>query len=96
MSVVEATQRDLAVLARRAPELEGCALAAVALAMAEGIDAGNSLTSKSMAAKVLADTMAQLVALAPAIEEGDDLDELAARRHARLAGGSATPAATRS
>jgi len=90
LSVVESTQRDLEVLAQRAPELEGCALAAVALAMAEGIDAANSLTSKSFAAKVLAETLAQLVEMAPAKKEDDAIDKLSAGRALRLAGGTDT------
>ena len=90
MSVVEAITRDLDALRPRAPELADSALAAAALALALELDEpGNSATSKSMCARTLMDLMGQLTTLAPAVEIGDGVDDLAARRVARLAGGLA-------
>jgi hypothetical protein len=59
-SVFESTERELERLG-----VAGSALAAVALAMAEQIDGPGSATSKSMCAKVLADVLRELRALAP-------------------------------
>lgn len=86
MSVYEAVERDLAKIRRRSEELADSALAATALAMAAEIDADNSATSKSMCAARLTETMDRLRELAPAEQEGDYLDDLAARRTARLEG----------
>jgi hypothetical protein len=59
--------------------------------MAREIDSsGNSATSKSMCARVLAEVMAELRGLTPAEEESDALDDLSARRAARLGGPKAT------
>jgi hypothetical protein len=67
-------------------DLRGSALAATALALAAEVDkAKNSATSKSMCARVLADVLGQLRELKPPAEEGDSLDDLAARRRARRA-----------
>lgn len=52
-------------------------------------DPDNSATSKSMCANSLRDTLDRMRELLPAEEEADALDDLAARRTARLAGGSA-------
>jgi hypothetical protein len=91
MDVGDAVARDLDKLRQHAPELAESALAASALALAAEIDsAGNSATSKSMCARELRDTLDRLRELAPPEEEEDGLDELTARRTARLAGGSGT------
>lgn len=86
MSVEAAVERDL----KRLPEeLAESALAASALAMAREIDrSSNSATSKSMCQARLQDSLRELRELAPPAEEADQLDDLSARRKARLAGGS--------
>mgnify|MGYP003406300884 CR=1 FL=1 len=90
MSVVEAVEKDLRALAKRASGVDSSALAATALMLARELDnAGNSATSKSMCARVLVDVFDRLEALVPENEETDSLDDLSARRAARLAGGSA-------
>jgi hypothetical protein len=71
----------------------GSALAATALALAAELDdAENSATSKSMCAKALMDALEQLRALAPAREESDQVDEVAARRRDRRAARKAAAA----
>ena len=65
--------------------LEGSGLAAVAVAMAQEIDADNSATSKSMCAKALQDILSQLRTLAPAKAERDRIDDLADKRNRRRA-----------
>ena len=56
----------------------------LALALAREIDTpGNSSTSKSVCARSLLDTMAQLRELMPTDQEADALDELSQRRDAR-------------
>lgn len=92
MSVVEAVERDLAALRKRAPELADSAMAATARALAAEIDEpGNSATSKSMCAARLVDIFEQLRALTPAEEPKEDgLVNLAARREARRARSAAS------
>ena len=85
MTVVEAVARDLENLAKHAPGLDESAEAATALALARELDSRNSATSKSMCARALNETMDKLRAMAPPAKEGDGLDELEARRAARLA-----------
>lgn len=86
--VVKALEQDLKAL--RDPSLASSALAGVALAMARELDdESNSATSKSMCARALLDALERLRELAPEREEGDGLDDLAARRAARLARGAA-------
>lgn len=90
MSVVEATERDVA---RLPSALRDSALAASALALAAELDsAGNSATSKSMCAKALLETLDRLRELTPPQEENDQLDQLAERRARRLARGSGAKA----
>lgn len=87
MSVFDATERELAELRKRAPDLADSSVAAMALAMAQEIDnAGNSATSKSMCARSLLEAMNQLRDLAPAKQTKDGIDELAAQRAARRSG----------
>ena len=90
-SVEEAVQRDIAAIARRDSSLASSALAATALSMARELDdKGNSATSKSMCAARLLDTLDRLRELAPEEETKDNLDDLSARRAARLARRSGT------
>jgi len=81
--VEKATQRQLGRLPKHLAE---SAEAAAAMALAQGLDGGNSLTSKSMAAKAHSEILAVLRALAPPEQSEDGLDDLGARRRARLAG----------
>lgn len=88
--LIEAVERDVEELAKVDPALAGSALAATALALALEIENPyNSATSKAMCAGQLRDTLGQLRELAPPAKEKDDLDELTARRSARLASGGA-------
>ena len=90
MSVVEALERDLEGIRRRAPDVADSTLAAAALSLARELDdATNSATSKSMCAKALNETLATMHKLMPEKHEADKLDELSSRRAARIAGGSA-------
>jgi hypothetical protein len=86
MTVTEAVTKDLELLGSTAAE---STLAATALTLAAGLDDGNSLTSKSMAAKALADVMRELRALAPPIQEADGVASLDKRRQARRAAAQA-------
>jgi hypothetical protein len=86
-AVTEAIARDLAEIAKHAPDLADSTLAATAQALALELDHPfNSATSKSMCAKALMDALEQLRALMPVREEGDDVDDLVTRRAARRAG----------
>ena len=61
-------------------------MAATVRSMARAIDdPANSATSKSMCAKTLMDALTTLQAMAPPEQENDKLDDLVARRTARLA-----------
>jgi hypothetical protein len=89
--LIEAVERDVAQLAKRDRAIAGSALAAAAVALAYEIENPyNSATSKSMCAGQLRDTLDRLRELAPAEEETDGLDDLSARRAARIAGASRT------
>jgi hypothetical protein len=92
--VETATERDID---RMGGDLPGSALAETALALARELDSGkNSATSKSMCARALLDTMAQLRELAPPREDQDDVDQLAARRERRRAAARGAGAADQS
>lgn len=85
MSVAAAVQAEVEALSRRAPEVSGSSLAAIAISLADELDnAGNSATSKSMCARALLETLTALRATVPAEETSDQLDELARRRDERL------------
>src|SRR4051794_21630964 len=85
--VVDAVQRDLAAIAKLDKDLARSGLAASALALAKELDnPENSATSKSMCARALTEQLDHLRELAPDEEKGDKLDDLSARRAARLAG----------
>lgn len=91
MSAVAAVQRDLAEIAKRDRQLAESSLAASALAMARELDDGrNSATSKSMCARALAEVIRELRGLAPEKHESTPLDEIRARRDAKLARASRT------
>jgi hypothetical protein len=85
MSVFEAVEQELEELG-----VTGSALAATALSLAEGLDAPNSLTSKSMAAKALADVLKEIRTLAPPAEQEDEIERARKRRADRLARQSAS------
>jgi hypothetical protein len=85
MSVFEAVEQELEELG-----VTGSALAATALSLAEGLDAPNSLTSKSMAAKALADVLKEIRSLAPPAEQEDEIERARKRRADRLARQSAS------
>jgi hypothetical protein len=86
VSVTEAVERDIKAISRRDKALADSALAALALSLAAELDnQGNSATSKSMCAKTLLDALERLQELAPDEETKDNLDDLSARRAARLA-----------
>lgn len=82
-SVTEAVGRDLATLPA---DLASSGLGMLALALARMVYwPGNSATSRSMCAGQLRDTLSQLRELVPPEVEEDALDDLTARRAARLA-----------
>jgi hypothetical protein len=90
-SVVAAVERDLNAIAERDPELAASGIAATALALAREIDKPRgSATAKATCARALADTLERLRQLAPPPKQKDGLDDLTARRAARLAGGTGT------
>jgi len=87
VSVVDAVERDLSTIRRLSPDLADSGLAASALVLAAELDSpGNSATSKSMCARALIEALERLRELAPAGDEEDKLDELGARRAARIGG----------
>ena len=91
LTVLAAVEGDLKLLAKRDPALAKSALAASALALARLLDDGsNSATSRAMCARALTETLDRLFERAPDEQEADKLDDLSARRAARLAGGSKT------
>ena len=92
LTVSAAVRRDLASLAERTPDLAVGTLAATALALAREMDSESSATSKSMCANSLREVLDRLLELSPVDEEADHLDDLTARRTARLAGQSAASA----
>lgn len=86
MSVLEATQRDIAEIAKRDKGLAASGLAALAEQLAKELDSsGNSATSKSMCAKALMDALDRLRDLAPAEQAKGRIDELGSRRAKRRA-----------
>jgi hypothetical protein len=90
VKVATAVRRELRALRARAPALADSALAASALVLAQQLDdPGNSATSKASCQRALRETLDRLRDLAPADGNMDPLDDLAARRAARLGRGSA-------
>ncbi len=86
MSVLDAVTRDLARIGELDPGLADSALASTALVLAEQLDKpGVSATAKSMCAKALRETLAELRDLSRLEGEQEDaLDELQQRRRQRL------------
>jgi hypothetical protein len=90
-TVVSALKAELEAMGRTAPELADSTLAAAALALAAAVDASKtSPTAKSMCARELRELLGELRGQMPEGEERDRLDDLSARRVARVAGGSGT------
>ena len=88
--MLEAAEREIAVLREKSPDLADSALAAMVVAMAFEIEHPyNSATSKSACAKALQDALRELRELAPAEEAKDGVDEIAEQR-ARRRGSAAT------
>lgn len=97
MTVTEAVSSELEEFERRVPGLGSGALAAMALSLAADMDDPHTgSTSRSMVSKELRDTLAALRALAPARTEGSPLDEIRARRDAKVARQSGAEAKARS
>lgn len=91
--VTAAIVRDLKAIAKVDADLARSGLAASAVALARKIDdPGTSATAVSMCARSLLDTLDRIRDLMPDEEEGDGLDDLTARRAARVARSSASPA----
>lgn len=87
VSVLEGVERDLARLAARDPDLACSGVAMLAVALARDIDdAATSPTARSMCARQLEAALTWLWGRAPVEERRDSVDDLAARRAARLAG----------
>ena len=92
-SVAKAVEADLRLLAKRDAKLARSGLAASALMLARRQDdEGNSATSVALCARAMREAMDRLWELAPADEEADRVDDLAARRARRRA--KAKPAAS--
>lgn len=86
VSAVEALERDLAELDERRPGISSTALAASLRVLAAGLDDPRpSLAMKALAQEKFARTWSDLQALAPAKREVTPVDEIRARREARLA-----------
>jgi hypothetical protein len=81
-TAVQGVERDLKALPAH---LARSGLAAAALALARDLDADEtSATARAACARSLVQVQRELRALAPAQEEVDALDELKARRDARV------------
>lgn len=91
LSVAAAVQRDLDAIAELDEALARSGLAASALALARELDKPKtSATAKANCARALTEQLDRLRELAPEEQEGDQLDDLSARRADRLAGGAKT------
>lgn len=85
--VIDAVERELEALRRRAPELADSGLAASALAMAYELEHPfNSATAKAACARSLQDALRELRSLAPPEAKQDAIDEIGERRAKRRAG----------
>lgn len=86
-NVIDAAERDVAAVRKRAKDLGDSALAASAVALAREIEHPyNSATSKSMCAREMRDTLDRLWELAPKEVPSDRLDDIARQRAKRRAG----------
>lgn len=84
--VVGAAEGEVEKIREVDATLAESSLAATAIALAFQIESpGNSATSKSMCARELRDTMDRLRELMPESREADGVDDLTARREARIA-----------
>lgn len=93
LTTVAAVQSDLDAIGKLDADLAKSGLAAAALQLAREMDnSKNSATSKSMCARALRDTLADLRALAPTKKENDQLAELRAKRAKRSGKGAAAAA----
>lgn len=93
----EAVEQDLRLIAERDEQLASGTLAATARTLALRLENPyTSSTAAAMCAGKLIETMDRLRELAPERQEGDQLDDLSARRAARLAGGAAASNPARS
>lgn len=82
----DVTQGVMSDLATFPTDLRAGALAATALSLAGSIDdPSTSATARSMCARALLDTLETLRDLCPPAKEADGLDDLSARRTARIA-----------
>ena len=90
LTVTAAVERDLAEIAKSDPNLAISGLAALAIALAHKMDGDMADTAVPMCAGQLRDTLNRLRELCPPEQKPDELDDLAARRAARLAGDSTT------
>ena len=91
LTVVAAVEDELKELGRRDPALARSSLAATALALARELDdEGNSATSRAMCARAMLNTFNRLRELAPEAPKESRLDDLSAKRTARLARGGRT------
>jgi dienelactone hydrolase len=78
--MVEAVERDVALIRSRSAELADSGLAALAVALAYELENPyNSATSKAACAAQLVVVLEQLRALAPVEQEADALDDLRLR-----------------
>jgi hypothetical protein len=85
-TVEGALEQELSLIAKRAPALAVSTVAATARTLARELDnPKNSATSKSMCAKAMYDAIDRLYELAPAENEKDGVDDIAAQREARRA-----------
>lgn len=87
MNVADAVRHELSELP---DDLRESGIAAVAVALAERIDAGKG--SPSECGKVVLDALTRLRDLSPPKQEKTKLDDLTARRRIRLAGAAASKA----
>ena len=84
--VIDSTRMELELLDQRRPGLASTARAAVAVSLAYELENPfNSATSKANCARELRELMGELMLSLPLEEQADAMDELAARRQARLA-----------
>lgn len=84
LTVTAGVEGELAALAKLAPDLARGSLAATALELARTLDGDSSATSKSMCARALIDVLDNLRELSPPQAALNALDELTAKRAARL------------
>lgn len=83
--VIDAVDRDLALLREHSPDVADSALGAAARSLAIELENPyNSLTSKAMATRELREDLDRMRELAPPVPKRDALDEVAHKRKGRL------------